>query len=33
LQSQKVGEARQKMGMPAIALTDHGTMFWVIDFL
>ena len=31
-QPQEAGRARQEMGMPAIALTDHGTMFGVIEF-
>ena len=28
----KLVDARQGDGMPAVALTDHGTMFGVIDF-
>ena len=28
----KLVKRAQEMGMPAVALTDHGTMFGVIDF-
>ena len=28
----KIGTARKDMNMPALAITDHGTMFGVIDF-
>ncbi|TLN01811.1 PHP domain-containing protein, partial [bacterium] len=28
----KLVKRTQEMGMPAVAITDHGTMFGVVDF-